>query len=141
MTSSCTYHYSCLIPFHLTDAAGILFFGHVFTLAHQAFEHFVIHQLGCSWSDWFQNSEWFVPIKQAEAHYLHPLQAGQECQIELSISTLSTSSFTLVSTFYQQKLCCTVKTVHVFCRHLTKQKMPIPPSLLPHLQACTQSIA
>jgi acyl-CoA thioesterase FadM len=124
-----THCTSCFIPFHLTDAAGIVFFGHVFTLAHQVFEHFVIHQLECPWSFWFQNGEWVVPIKQSEAQYLQPLHAGKDCQIELIVTTLTTSSFTLNSTFYQQNLCCIVKTVHVFCHPLTKQKTPIPPSI------------
>jgi acyl-CoA thioesterase FadM len=125
---------SCFIPFHLTDSAGILFFGHVFTLAHQAFEQFVIHQLECPWTFWFQNDDWKVPIKHSEAQYLHPLQAGKDCQIELMVTTLTTSSFTLNSTFYQQSLCCIVKSVHVFCHSLTKQKIPIPPSIHPRLK-------
>ena len=132
--SSQTSHYTCFIPFHLTDTAGILFFGHVFTLAHQAFEHFVIHQLECPWSHWFQNPGWIVPIKHAEAQYFHPLHAGLECQIEILVTALTTSSFTLNSSFYQQNLCSVVKTVHVFCNHLTKQKMPIPQSILIPLQ-------
>jgi acyl-CoA thioester hydrolase/1,4-dihydroxy-2-naphthoyl-CoA hydrolase len=139
MTNSSSI-YVCLIPFHLTDAAGILFFGHVFTLAHQAFEHFVIYQLECPWTFWFQNPDWIVPIKHAEAQYIHPLQAGEECQIKLLVATLSTSSFILSSSFHQQqKVCCIVKTVHVFCHRLTKRKMLIPPFLLPRLQNCLQA--
>lgn len=120
------FRYSCLIPFHMTDAAGILFFGHVFTLAHQAFEQFVIHHLECPWAFWFQNPDWIIPIKHAEAEYFHPLQAGQECYIDLIVTNTSTSSFSLTSSFHQMQLCCTVKTVHVFCDRLTKQKMAIP---------------
>ncbi len=136
MTHSSPYRYSCLIPFHLSDPAGILFFGHVFTLAHQAFEHFVIHHLECPWTFWFQNPDWIVPIKQTEAHYFHPVQAGEECHIEISLTALSSSSFTLTSSFYQSHMCCTVKTIHVFCQRLTKQKTPIPPLLLPRFQNC-----
>ncbi len=126
-----SYSFFCFIPFHLADPAGILFFGHVFSLFHQAFEQFVIDQLECSWNLWFQNPDWIVPIKQTEAHYLSPLRAGQECLIELSVSSLSSSSFTLTSSFHQQQqLCCVVKTIHVFCHRLNKQKIPIPSNLL-----------
>lgn len=127
-----SYQYPCFIPFHLADPAGIVFFGHAFTLFHQAFEHFILHHLKCPWTFWFQNPDWIVPIKHAEAEYLHPLQAGQNCQIELCIYSFSTSSFTLTSSIHQGQLCCTIKTVHVFCHRLTKQKIPIPQFLMPH---------
>lgn len=134
---SSAYRYHCLVPFHLADPAGVLFFGNAFTLVHQAFEYFVLHQLAYPWNSWFQNPEWIVPIRQAEAQYLQPIYAGQECQIELVVSSLSTSSFTLTSTIHQNDACCMIKTVHVFCNRKTKQKMPIPSILLSSLQSCT----
>jgi acyl-CoA thioester hydrolase/1,4-dihydroxy-2-naphthoyl-CoA hydrolase len=130
------YRYHCFVPFHLADPAGVLFFGNAFTLVHQAFEHFVLHQLTCPWNSWFQNPEWIVPIRHAEAQYLQPIHAGQECQIELTMSSLSHSSFTLASTIHQHGICCVIKTVHVFCNRKTKQKMAIPSSLLSSLQIC-----
>jgi acyl-CoA thioesterase FadM len=129
-----TYRYQCFVPFHLADPAGILFFGHAFTLFHQAFEHFVLHQLQCPWDAWFQNPDWIVPIKKAEAQYHYPIQAGQECQISLSVASLSTSSFTLNSSIQQMQCCCSIQTVHVFCNRSTKQKMAIPDQLLSSLQ-------
>lgn len=131
MGFQCSFH----IPFHLTDAAGVLFFGHVFSIAHQAFEQFVIQQLACSWKEWFQNPDWVVPIKHAEAEYLHPLNGGEICCFEISIPAIHTTSFTLSTTLsQQQQTSCIVKTVHVFCNRLSKQKIPIPPSLLHRLK-------
>ena len=129
------YRYSCLVPFHLCDPAGVLFFGNVFSLVHQAFEHFIIHHLEYPWTYWFQNPDWFVPVRHTEAQYLHSLYAGQECQIEQSITSISTSSFTSSFDLHQNKLCCKVKTVHVFCNSSTKQKMPIPPFILDRIQS------
>jgi acyl-CoA thioester hydrolase/1,4-dihydroxy-2-naphthoyl-CoA hydrolase len=126
------YYYRCLVPFHLADPAGMLFFGHAFTLFHQAFEHFILHQLAYPWHLWFQNPDWIVPIKHAEAQYLAPIQAGQDCQIELIVSSVSTSSFTIASSIQQNQSCCSIKTVHVFCNRLTKKKMPIPQDLMSH---------
>jgi acyl-CoA thioesterase FadM len=132
--SSSVYHHPCFIPFHLSDAAGILFFGHVFTLTHEAFEYFVRKVIHFTWADWFQNSEWIVPIKHAEANYLHPLYAGSECLIELSIIEISNSTFTLNASFVQQQTtCCMVKTIHVFCSRTLKKKIPIPASILARL--------
>lgn len=134
MQTATSYQCSLFIPFHLSDAAGILFFGHVFTLSHQAFEQFVIHHLNCDWDSWFRHPDWAVPIKHAEAHYHFPVQAGQECRFELSIEAIGTTSFTLITSAYQQNHCCTVKTVHVFCNPQTKQKIPIPPHFLNRLK-------
>lgn len=133
--------YSCLIPFHLTDTVGILFFGHVFSLAHQAYEHFIIQQVDCPWGTWFQNPDWMVPIKQTEAHYMRPLLAGQECTIGILLTTLSSCSFTLTASFTQQQvLACQVKTVHVFCNRSSKQKMPIPSDLASRLKQLLSEI-
>lgn len=124
------YSYSCFVPFHLADPGGILFFGNVLTLVHQAFEHFVIDQLKYPWKEWFQNSEWIVPIRHAEVEYLQPIQSGQQCQIDMVMNSISHSSFTLNSTIYQNGVCCIIKTVHVFCNRNTKEKMTIPVTLL-----------
>lgn len=128
------FHCSLFIPFHLSDAAGILFFGHVFSLAHQAFEQFIIQQLECDWESWFRHPDWVVPIKHAEANYLFPVQTGQECRFEIMIGSIATTSFTVITSLFQQNHCCTVKTVHVFCNPHTKQKIPIPSRFMSRLQ-------
>lgn len=135
-----SYRYCCLVPFHLADPAGIVFFGHSFTLFHQAFECFVLQQLKYPWNFWFQNPEWIVPIRYAEAQYLSPVQAGQECQIDLSISIISVSSFNMASSIQQNGKCCLLKTVHTFCRRSTKQKMPIPKDLLSCLKMYCKTV-
>lgn len=121
-----SYRHAMFLPFHLADPAGILFFGHVFSLAHEAYEHFVMNQLGYAWREWFENSDWIVPIKHTEADFLQPLHAGLSCEIEVLVDSLTTSSFTLVSRIDQPEICCLVKTVHVFCSRSTKRKIPMP---------------
>lgn len=134
MQTQTVFSYSLFIPFHLSDGAGILFFGHVFALAHQGFEQFVMQQLKCPWENWFQNPDWCVPIKQAEANYLHPVRAGQECRLDIALESIGSTSFSIASSLFQGRHCCTVKTVHVFCHSQTKQKMPIPPFILNRLR-------
>lgn len=123
------HSYRCLIPFNMADPGGVLFFGNAFTLAHQAFEHFVMNQLKYSWISWFQNRDWIVPIRHAEAEFLHPIQAGQECQIVMTVKSFSNSSFTMISRFHQNGLCCSIETVHIFCHRETKEKTSIPPDV------------
>jgi len=128
------YSYETFLSFQLADPSGILFYGHLFTLSHQAYEQFVINQLHCPWNEWFQNKNWIVPIKHVEADFFHPILAGQSCQIELFVEQISFSSFTLISSLIQQDtLCCKVKCVHVFCDLPTMKKMAIPDFLLERL--------
>lgn len=128
------------IPFHYVDAAGILFFGHVFTLAHQTFETFVIETLQCPWQHWFHHPKWIIPIKNTEANYFAPLLAGQTCQIQLKIEELRTSSFCIHYDFFQNnQLCSTVKMIHVFCDRLNQQKISIPSEFLTPLKAIFNS--
>lgn len=126
MTTKKNYQYNCLIPFHLCDPAGILFYAHVFTLYHQAFEHFIIEELHVAWEQWFENTSWIVPIKHTEADYFYPIKAGTNCRIEFQEINVSNCSFTITAHFRQLENCCTVKTTHVFCDRNERKKIPIP---------------
>lgn len=128
-----TFRSSVYIPFHLADPGGILFFGHVFALAHEAYEQFVQNELGCDWEYWFQNPNWIVPIKKAEANFLSQIQAGQNCTVDVEVVAVSTSSFTLRSTLSQQIPCCEVLTVHIFCDRALKTKRAIPQEIAPKI--------
>lgn len=116
-----------LIPFHLVDAAGILFFGHVWTLAHQAYEEWVMDHLHIPWAVWFQNADWIVPVKHCEADYFSPIRAGELCCLKVSLKEVRASSFEIEVAFTQKEvLCCVARTVHVFCQKTPLQKIPIP---------------
>jgi acyl-CoA thioesterase FadM len=121
------YNFETFVPFHLADPAGILFFGNVFSLAHQAYEQYIREKLHFSWPEWFQNSDWILPIKQTEAEFLHPLKAGFFCQIHPTIESISTSSLKFSFEFFQESMrCCLVKSVHVFCDRHSMKKIAIP---------------
>lgn len=72
MKASKTFHTEIQIRFREADPAGILFFGHVFALAHDCFEGF-IEETGFGWKNWFNvRGEYLVPIRHTEANYLRP---------------------------------------------------------------------
>lgn len=121
------FEHEIFIPFQLSDGAGIVFFGHVFSLAHEAYEHFVQEILCYSWDSWFNNPEWILPIKQSKAQYSAPLMSGQKYVIDLSILQITLSSVTFTYLFHQSgKEYCRVETTHVFCDRAMKKKQPIP---------------
>ena len=125
-----TFQCDLYVPFHLADPAGILFFSHVFSLAHQGYEQLIQKGWNFEWSNWFQNADWVVPIKKAEANFFAPIRAGRNCCIEIAITAVSTSSFTLKSILSQQITCCEVTTVHVFCDRNGKTKIAIPDNIV-----------
>jgi len=119
------------ISFHCIDGAGILFFGHIFTLAHEVYENFVTQGLKLPWDDWFNNQTWAVPIKSTDACFHAPLLGGRKCLVYLSVERVGNSSFTLQFQFFQdEKHCSTVKTTHVFLSKQARKTMPLPPPVL-----------
>lgn len=131
-----TYEQEIYIPFQLCDAAGIVFFGHVFALAHEVYEKFVQEKLHISWDRWFNHPEWVIPIKQTQAEYFAPLFAGQKYFVSLSIQQVTSSSFTLSYHFQKEKLLhCRIETLHVFCNRKLKVKQPIPTEINEAMQS------
>lgn len=136
-----TFRQDVFIPFDLADPAGILFFGHVFALAHRTFERFIVDGLELSWENWFQNTEWIVPIKIANAHYQVPLQAGLNYTSEIFIFPLQRTSFKVQCRFWRgAALCCTVETVHVFCDR-QQRKIDIPSDIRAKLDSFVAATA
>lgn len=114
------------VRFHQVDSVGIVFFGNVFALAHDAYEDFVQH-LGFSLKEWFENPEWAVPIRQSGCEYFRPLMQGDELKIQVTVEKLGENSFSLKYGFYRASdLCCEVRLVHVFMNIKTRVKMPMP---------------
>lgn len=125
------YQKETYIPFQLGDAAGIVFFAHAFSLAHEVYELFVQQTLNITWDNWFNHPEWIVPIKHSQASYHLSLKVGSTYLIGLNIKKIGKTSFILHFSFMEKEaLFCEVETVHVFCNRHTLQKEPIPSLIL-----------
>lgn len=83
---------SLTIKFREADPAGIMFYGNILGLCHDAFEEFLTH-IGVSWKTWFQPTDWACPIRHAEVNYLAPLLPGQTYAVEVSVRKIGSSSF------------------------------------------------
>ncbi len=130
MKASKTFQTEIQIRFREADPAGILFFGHVFALAHDCFEGF-IEETGFGWKNWFNvRGEYLVPIRHTEANYLRPFFAGQRYQITAQVQKLGETSFQMHYVFSQNgSTHAEVSMVHAFMDAKTKQKMPVPASV------------
>lgn len=104
------------IPFHLVDPAGIVFFGHAFTMAHQAFEDLLRHHQ-VDWQDWFEHPELGTPFREARAQYFRPLRGGETYEIQVSVTSMEECAFGLRFEFRQgEQVFCRVETQQVSVR-------------------------
>jgi 1,4-dihydroxy-2-naphthoyl-CoA hydrolase len=115
------------VRMHDTDMAGILYFARQFRFAHDALEDF-IDSLGLSFDQIFRLEHYVFVIVHAEADYLAPLHVGDKIDVELWISSIGNSSFTVLYNIIKsdKTLAGTAKTVHVTLDAKTRQKIPIP---------------
>ena len=77
--------------------------------------------------DYWNNTEYVVPISSSEAKYLKPLKYGETVTIELTVAQLRNSSFELgyLCKNVRGEVCAEVKTIHVFVDRQTWKKKEI----------------
>ncbi|BCB26252.1 1,4-dihydroxy-2-naphthoyl-CoA hydrolase [Sulfurimicrobium lacus] len=107
------YEYRFQVRLHDTDHAGVVFFAHLFTHAHDAYEAFMASVglgLGALIADGVR-----LPVAHADADYLLPLHHGEEVAVTLAIAELGRTSFTVAYEFRcDGELRARLRTVHVF---------------------------
>ena len=125
-----TFYYQSKIGLHHTDAAGILFYSHIFTLAYDAFDAWLEHiGVGVAWI--INESDFLFPYVHAEADYLKAMTVGHNVTIVLTIENVGASSLTLNYDFLvDEEMAARAKTVHVAIHKKTKEKIELPPALV-----------
>jgi len=121
------------INFYDCDPAGILFFGRIFEICHSAYEDMInSFNLG---SNYWDNTEYAVPITHTSAEYLYPLRPGDQITVEVTVSQLKESSFELsyVCRNTTGKITNEVKSVHVFISRIDWKKIPLNAEVRSHL--------
>ena len=108
------FTYAFSVRLHDTDAAGRLFFGHLFRHAHDAYEAFMA-QVGLPIERLIREGELLLPLVHAEADYHRPLCQGDRVEVVLEIEEIRTHSFAVTYRFETQDgtLAATAKTVHL----------------------------
>jgi len=115
------------VKLHDTDAAGLLFYGHQFKMAHDCYEA-MLESIGLPMAWWMRESDYFLPIVHAESDYLRPLFVGDKIEIHLHVEKIGDSSYTLTQEILdaQGQTVGTVKTVHVVVNKESGRKTSIP---------------
>lgn len=108
------FQYKRRINFYDCDPAGILFYGRIYNLCHEAYEA-MIKSFNLKESYW-KNENFVVPIFHSEAKYRKPLYAGETTEIEITVTNLKDSSFELTYLCKNNKgeVTNNVRTVHIF---------------------------
>lgn len=131
------------VRLHDTDAAGVLFFAHLFRHAHDAYEGFMA-SIGQP-LDGLIRADCQLPLVHAEADYLQPMHHGEAIRVVVVLAVLGETSFTLDYRFEDASsdLRARVRTVHV---HLADRgggngrAAPLPESLRMALNAASTGL-
>ncbi|MCW9024285.1 MAG: acyl-CoA thioesterase [Gammaproteobacteria bacterium] len=119
-----------VIPLQDIDAAGVVFFAHLFRYAHETYEAFmssIEHPL----NQYIKEGKAMLPLVHAEADYKLPLTHAQKIEINLSVKSISEHSFTLDYQCINEngKVCAEIQTVHVTVDPANQQSMVMPDNL------------
>lgn len=123
------------IPFHEVDHAGIMFFAHLFTHAHDTYEQFMAHlELNLN-RDW-THEHYLLPIIHAEANYHAPLHHGMTINVQLNIANIGNTSFITEYKFLEhtEQLHAMVQLVHCCIDLHTRTAKILPNELRIKLQ-------
>lgn len=115
-----------IIRFREADPAGILWFGNIMALAHDAFEDFIVFA-GFQWQEWFKTTEYLIPIRHADIDFLAPFIPGETYQISAAVESFSDSSFKMKYVFKKAaKVHAQIEMVHTFLDAKSMKKINIP---------------
>ncbi len=123
------FRYRFQVRLHDTDAAGVLFFGHLFRHAHDAYES-LMADLGFPLHDLIRHGvapdAAALPITHAEASYKRPILQGDRIEVAVSVAEVRRRSFALDYRFNNQdgQTCATALTVHVLAGPGTDLALP-----------------
>lgn len=121
-----TYNYHFTTTLHDIDAAGVLFFAHLYRHAHDAYETFM-SDIGFSLKEIIRKKR-KLPLVHSEAEYLQPIRHGDRIAIVLQIKNIGSSSFTVNYRFTgeQGRQLANASTTHVYLDTDGKKSCALP---------------
>jgi len=127
-----------IVALHDTDAAGVLFFAHLFRHAHDAYEAFMA-EIGWPLPALIRDGELALPLVHAEADYLRPMRHGARVAIEVQVRRVGRTSFQIGYCFTDAagEPAATARTVHACIRLADGRPEPLPAGLVKTLESVT----
>jgi len=136
------YEFRFRVSLHDTDAAGVLFFAHLFRHAHDAYEAWMT-ELGFPLDEIIRDGHLALPLVHAEADYKRPLRHGDLIRVELRLDELRASSFSVGYRFMTTEVAvaATARTIHVAIRPGDSASRSLPDALAAALRSRLNSTA
>ena len=114
------------IHFHECDPAGIVYFGHVFTFCHEAYEELM--RQGGQAIQTLLTSPCVYPLRHVEADYSSPMRLGELVTISITLGKISERSFRVEFTLASEQGALLAKVAHV---HVAVDKATMRPVAIP----------
>jgi YbgC/YbaW family acyl-CoA thioester hydrolase len=128
------------VRFQDVDHAGIVFFAKFFEYCHVVYEDFVEEVLGLGPTEFFEVRKYGAPLVATRSEHLAPLRHGDRMTVEMVVTALGRSSFTMEYTIRNesQVVCARVWLTHAFITTADGfESIPIPTEigerLIPYL--------
>jgi len=124
------------VPLHDTDAAGAMFFAHLFRHAHDAYEGFM-RAIGFPLDRMVREGTQHLPLVRAEADYHRPLRHGDTAWVQLRPAKVGDSSFVLEYRFTDDcgEPYASARTIHVNIGPRGSNAVPLPEGMRSALTA------
>ncbi len=128
--------FSFRVSLHDTDAAGVMFFAHLFRHAHDAYEAFMT-DIGLPLDALIRAGKTALPLVHAEADYQAPMRHGDRIDVEVRVADVARRGFRLSYRFLDAtgQSAATALTVHVRVRPGTTGAEALPDELAAALRA------
>lgn len=127
------------LKFRECDPVGIMFFGNIFGIAHDAFEEFIL-AAGYTYNEWFKQKDHIIPIRHTEADFLNPFRAGETYDIQVTVASFGETSFKMKYHFSQNgKPHAVVHMVHAVLEYPSFKKSALPSVMKERLESFLES--
>jgi YbgC/YbaW family acyl-CoA thioester hydrolase len=132
------FEYERRIGMRDVDAAGIMFFARYLSLVHEAYEEMFL-QHGIGFKDQIDKHGIILPVVHVDADYRLSLAVGERTRIKLAVTDIKRRTYMLKFNFTKGKdqLAAEGKIIHACVDYNTRKAVPLPPSLVSVLQACS----
>ncbi len=121
-----SYTHRRRIHFHECDPAGIVYFGHVFTFCHEAYEELM--RTGGQAIETLLTGPCVYPLRHVEADYSAPMRMGDLVTIGITLGKLSERSFRVEFTVTSEQGVLLAKAAHV---HVAVDRETMRPVAIP----------
>lgn len=129
------FEYSRTIHFHETDAAGVVYFAHILTLCHEAYEA-SLAAVGIDLRRFFSSQLIALPVVHAEARFHKPMFCGDVVAIQLVPTLMSPNSFEIAFQVLnpERESLANAKTRHLCIETATRSRQPLTDEVAQWLQ-------